>query len=206
MNEIVLKPYYVAFVSGGKDSLYMLQVILNNLHKYPLNCVCHFELEIDFPFVKNVIALMKEMCEKIGVKFITFKPRTSWFELVEKYNMPTRLARWCNSKYKLDCQKQLDEYLNSIGCYCVKYIGFCADENKRFKYKVGSFDYKNDLLCYPLAEENIEEHTILEWARNVAVFNDYYKFINRCGCMMCPCSSLMGFAYVKILPRRMGEI
>ena len=35
-NKIALKPTYWASVSGGKDSLYMLNLILNNLDKYHL--------------------------------------------------------------------------------------------------------------------------------------------------------------------------
>ena len=36
-NAIALRPTYWASVSGGKDSLYMLKVILSNLEKYPLD-------------------------------------------------------------------------------------------------------------------------------------------------------------------------
>ena len=32
-----------------------LALILHNLDKYPLTGVAHFELEIDYPFIKNVI-------------------------------------------------------------------------------------------------------------------------------------------------------
>lgn len=54
-NDIVLRPSYRASVSGGKDSLLMLKLILENPDKYPLDGVVHFELEIDFPFIHNVI-------------------------------------------------------------------------------------------------------------------------------------------------------
>ena len=50
-NEIALRPSYWASVSGGKDSLYMLNYILNNLDRYPLDGVVHFELEIDWEWV-----------------------------------------------------------------------------------------------------------------------------------------------------------
>ena len=60
-NEIALKPTYWASVSGGKDSLYMLYYILNHLDKYPLTGVVHFELEIDYPFIKNVENKLKEL-------------------------------------------------------------------------------------------------------------------------------------------------
>lgn len=80
-NEIVLKPSHWASVSGGKDSLYMLNLILHNLDKYPLDGVVHFELEIDFPFIKNVIDYMEDECKKYGITFIRIKPRTTWKEV-----------------------------------------------------------------------------------------------------------------------------
>ena len=46
---------------------------------------------------------------------------------------PTRVARWCNSNYKLDAQKQLVEMLKSNGLECIHYIGYCADEKQRFE-------------------------------------------------------------------------
>lgn len=55
--DIALRPIHYACVSGGKDSLYMLYTILQNLDKYPLDCVVHYELEIDWEWTKNVIEL-----------------------------------------------------------------------------------------------------------------------------------------------------
>lgn len=40
-NEIALRPSFWASVSGGKDSLYMLNYILHNLDRYPLDGVVH---------------------------------------------------------------------------------------------------------------------------------------------------------------------
>ena len=48
-NDVVLRPSDWASVSGGKDSLYMLMLILSRPDKYPLDGVVHFELEIDYP-------------------------------------------------------------------------------------------------------------------------------------------------------------
>ena len=64
-NEIALKPTYWASVSGGKDSLYMLYYILNHLDKYPLDGVCHFELEIDYPFLKMLLTIWKASAKSI---------------------------------------------------------------------------------------------------------------------------------------------
>lgn len=46
--DLKLRPIHYASVSGGKDSFYMLNLILNNLDKYPLDMVVNFDLEIDW--------------------------------------------------------------------------------------------------------------------------------------------------------------
>lgn len=190
MNEIVLKPSYWASVSGGKDSLFMLNLILHNRDKYPLDGVVHFELEIDYPFIKNVIDYMESECKKYGITFVRIKPRTTWKELYNKYGFPTRFARWCNSSYKLDAKRQCEEFLKSQGCYLVSYIGYCADEVKRFENRAGNKE------IYPLVDFNINEATILEWAKTVPIFNNYYLFNRRCGCMYCPMISMTDMAYM----------
>ena len=64
-SEILLKPSYWANDSGGKDSLFMLKYILNHRERYPLNGVVHFELEIDYPFIKNVVDYMESECKNL---------------------------------------------------------------------------------------------------------------------------------------------
>lgn len=191
-NQLALKPTYWASVSGGKDSLYMLYLILANLDKYPLDGVVHFELEIDYPFIKNVIDAMEKACIEHGIKFLRIKPRVSWYDLYNKFGFPTRKARWCNSKYKLDSAAQLSEYMRTFNRYVVSYIGYCADERERFEKRKNG----NITEIYPLADYDIQEYTILEWARTQPLFNDYYKYNDRCGCMYCPLSSRKNFAYL----------
>lgn len=191
-NEIALRPSYWASVSGGKDSLYMLNLILHNLDKYPLDGVIHFELEIDYPFIRDVIDYMESECKRFGIPFIRIKPRKSWQELYDRYGFPTRTARWCNGHYKLDCKKQHDKWLNSLGYYAVMYIGLCADEQKRFKRS----QTEKGLVKYPLSENGITEDEIWEWAKTVPIFNHYYEVNKRCGCMYCPMSSYLTFAYL----------
>ena len=188
-NEIVLRPSYWASVSGGKDSLYMLMLILANPDKYPLDGVIHFELEIDFPFIKNVVALMEEKVTALGIPFVKIKPRYSWVDLYNKYGFPSRHNRWCNKPYKMDAEKQLKEFLKTKNEYLVSYIGLCADETSRFR--TGN-------VIYPLAENDIVESTILEWAKTEPIFNDYYKYNNRCGCMYCPLAGMQTLAYMCV--------
>lgn len=136
-SDIVLRPSYWASVSGGKDSLYMLNLILHNLDRYPLDGVVHYELEIDYPFIKDVIDYMEAECNRHGIRFVRIKPRKTWEELYQKYGFPNRIKRWCNDRYKLDGDKQLKDWMKSLGCYVVHYIGYCADEEKRFAKRGG---------------------------------------------------------------------
>lgn len=187
---IKLMPTYWACVSGGKDSLFMLKLILSNPKKYPLNGVVHYELEIDYPFIKNVIDYMQSECEKFGIPFLRIKPRESWENLYNRYGFPTRIARWCNSEYKLDAAKQLDYFMKKNGKYVINYIGFCVDEEIRHKKR------NNEFEKFPLVENNIKESTILKWAREQDIFNNFYLTNNRCGCMYCPISSMLNYAYL----------
>lgn len=171
-NEIALRPSYWASVSGGKDSLYMLNLVLHNLNKYPLDGVVHFELEIDYPFIHNVIDYMQKECEHHGIKFIRIKPRVTWDELYQKYLFPTRKARWCNSKYKLLAKKRLEEFLKTQGFYLVSYIGYCADEEKRFAKRVGLQRVER----YPLVEEGIKEDVIWQWAKQLSATSSDPKY------------------------------
>ena len=166
-GKIALRPSYWASVSGGKDSLYMLNYILHNLDRYPLDGVVHFELEIDYPFIHDVIG--------------------------------TRKARWCNSAYKLDAKRQLSEWLESVGYYVVQYIGYCADEEYRYSKRLSAQKVER----YPLVENGITEDAIWEWAKKQAIYNHYYVYNKRCGCMYCPISSYRNYAYLyKYYPDR----
>ena len=72
----------------------MINLILHNIDKYPLDGVVHYELEIDYPFIKDVINYMEAECKRFGIKFYRIKPRRTWEELYKKYGFPTRKARW----------------------------------------------------------------------------------------------------------------
>lgn len=199
-TKLALRPSYWASVSGGKDSFYMLNLILHNRDKYPLDGVVHFELEIDFPFIHDVIDYMEDECKRFGIRFVRIRPRKTWEELyytktnrtVGILGYPTRKVRWCNDKYKLDAKRQISDWLNSKGYYLVSYIGYCADEETRFIKRLN--DKKTEI--YPLVEHGITENEIWEWAKAQPIYNNYYKSNKRCGCMYCPMASRIGQAYL----------
>ena len=82
--------------------------------------------------------------------------------------------------------------MKSQGFYIVSYIGYCADEEKRFAKRVDLQKVER----YPLVEENIEESTIWQWAKTQPIFNHYYETQKRCGCMYCPMASKLTYAYL----------
>lgn len=192
MGAIELRPSYWANVSGGKDSLFMLRLILAHPERYPLDGVIHFELEIDYPFIKDVIDYMEAECKKHGVRFIRIKPRLSWYDLYKKYGMPSRVSRWCNNPYKMDSKRQLEEFMYLQGSYVVSYIGYCVDEEKRYKHRQS----EKCKEVYPLVDFGVDEDQIWQWAKTQPIFNDYYKVNKRCGCMFCPMSDRLQLAYL----------
>ncbi len=173
----------------------MFGLILSMPGKYPLDMVVHFELENDWQIAKDVISYMEERCSMAGIKFLRIKPRKTWEELFDRYGYPNGKARWCNSDYKLDCKKQLNQWLKSQNCRPIAYIGFCADEIKRFNYEIGG-DWNLQDECYPLAEEGVTEDTILRWARTQPIFEGYYDYFDRMGCKACPIATMKEWAYL----------
>ena len=208
MKDVAIPPIRYASVSGGKDSLLMLQLILANPEKYPLDCVVHFELEIDLPFVKKVVSRMEEMCSSLGIRFIRIKPEHSFLELYQKYGQPpNKIKRWCNSDYKLDCKRQLNRWIRDQRCRPTAYIGFCSDEAKRFRVNVGGWnpnEYQDE--CYPLAEEGIEEKDVLEWAKTMDIFEGHYKTNTRQSCWLCPLSSFDGTVSLLVNHRPLFDV
>ena len=212
--NVSLRPIHYASISGGDDSFKMLDVILKNPDKYPLDLVVHFDLDIDWGWSKNVVNFIEERLNAVGIKFVRIKPRKAWEELYDKYGFPNAHARWCNSDYKLDCKKQLNEWIQSQNCRPVAYIGFCADETSRFKYEIGNIIEGQDVV-YPLAEEGICEAEVNEWARTQPIFDvevkatqesikaglagrklNWYRYFDRQGCMLCPFLSMKEMAFL----------
>lgn len=148
----------------------MLNYILHNLDRYPLDGVVHFELEIDYPFIHNVIDYMETECKRAGIQFVRIKPRKTWEELYDKCGFPTRKVRWCNGHYKLDAKRQLSEWLNEVGFYVVNYIGYCADEERRFNKRLSA----KKLEIYPLAENGKTATVVQVEGSNILLITERY--------------------------------
>lgn len=187
-NEIQLEKMHVAMLSGGKDSLYMFAHIMANIDRYPLDAVIHIKMPFDYPWIDNVMAYVKEKCEILGIKYYEFTPRKTFEEEYNKYCYPSRIARWCNRSFKMDTLRDIDKAFpkNKV----IRYVGLCANETSRVKDK--------DNEIYPLYEMGVFEETIWKWAKNQPLFNDYYKYNRRQGCMYCPMQDMNNSKYNSI--------
>lgn len=82
------------------------------------------------------------------------------------------------------------------------YIGYCADEVKRYEERGNRINKKIVREVYPLVENGISESEIWEWAKIQPIYNNYYRVNRRCGCMYCPMASRMNVAYLlKYYPK-----
>lgn len=195
--EIEKRKVYVANLSGGKDSWVMLGIILKNPNKYPLHYVVHFDIGINNPIENKVWREIETRLQRNKIETIVIRPTHSYGELYRKYNIATRKVRWCNS-LKMDCVKQLENWIAGQGGEVVHYIGFCADETHRFK------ENKNHI--YPLALEGINEADILEIAKKEPIFEGWYKSFTRLGCRFCPCGTYKEWAWEYLYNRKDFEL
>lgn len=191
MNNIELKTWHVASVSGGKDSLYMMKLLLENPDKYPLDAVIHAELDIDWPFVHDCVDRIEDMCRSIGIKMFRLKPVDTYENYLHKYGLNTQHQRWCN-KWKLSGIKRFEKYMLTNNIRIKTYIGLCANEERRFKEPL----YLNHKYIYPIAEMGIHESEILEWAKGIDVFDGWYETHSRQGCMFCPFLKISEMRYM----------
>ena len=71
----------------------MLRLILAHPELYPLDGVVHFELEIDYPFIKDVIDHMEAECKKHSIfqgnskynsEYVDQNVRTKWMPIFKE--------------------------------------------------------------------------------------------------------------------------
>lgn len=176
------KPFYSVNISGGKDSLFMFsELILKN--KMPFHQVVTAELEIENPIETRVKKFVEDRCNEYGIPFIRVKPNYSYQHQYDYFGkLPNSNFMWCQKYYKQYALKDVDKAVYKRGFTNVHYIGFCADEERRF-YRIG---LNNGTVIYPIADAGICEDYILDWARHCELFDGWYEKFDRLGCTMCP--------------------
>lgn len=78
-----MKEYYIASVSWGKDSLYMLLRLLEE--GAPLNEVAFYDTGMEFQAIYNTRDAILPLLKEHGVKYTEFKPKRPFeYDMLEK--------------------------------------------------------------------------------------------------------------------------
>lgn len=184
---------YVACLSGGQDSAYMLIWLLE--HGYPIDAVIHVnvmatdDLSADFPEVETYLEQLSiytgfpiTYLYKGGVTFerMFYNQLKKGKKKGEIYGFPYTLGAWCQSRLK---QQVLDRYFAELGPNHVRYVGITAEEPIRY-------ERLSPNCCAPLYENGITSRTCADELRLRGLQNPLYEKFARQGCWFCPKQSL----------------
>lgn len=178
--------YYIASVSWGKDSTYMLLELIKR--NYPLNEVVFYDTEMEFQAVYDVRDKILPLLADCGIEYTELKPDTPFL-----YNMFDRKVQsrdgtihygysWCGGR----CRWGTTDKLQAIDKYAKNetvYVGIAADEPERIAklkpYKIA-----------PLADWGVTESDALHGCYNAGF--DWqecgyrlYDLLDRVSCWCC---------------------
>ena len=137
-------------LSGGKDSLATLIYIKEIAEKTGKEVVAiHANTTVGLPcnikYVKNICRLLK-------VKLAVVRPRTSYFELAQRWGLPRFRARWCCYTLKIG---PVNDYLKPRQGNKIVFDGIRAEESKK-RRELELIEYNEKLGCYTC-------HPLLYW-------------------------------------------
>lgn len=188
---------YIAFISYGKDSIAMLEAI-NELN-YPLDEIVTVQVWAtdnipgDLPEMYQWKQVANERIKHlygIDVTTITAKKkdgtiltyddmfyssRKSKIADRQIYGFPCIRGAWCNDRLKM---KPVKDYLKSLNCHVVQYIGIAADETDRIKKHAGK-------KKMPLVDIGWTEKDCFQRAVNRNLIAPTYETSMRDGCWFC---------------------
>lgn len=203
---------YVASISYGKDSLAMLHVITDILHK-PLDRIITAEvwatddIQADLPpmveFKDHADRIIKERWG-IEVEHFTAKMEDGTKATYEKmfyqktkkgkyvgvmYGFPTLAGRggWCR-KLKMKALYESDKATNGT----VHYVGIAADETKRISDKKDGKPVE-----MPLVEAKWSEKMCFDWCNENGLLSPQYATANRGGCWFCNCQGIKSLRQLR---------
>ena len=186
---------YIAAWSGGKDSTYMVEKLLQL--NYPLDEVIFCDTGHEFPIMYEYILKVKEYWESkydITITLLNFgKGKEIWDKWAEtpytrgqykgkKRGFPFHLGMsWCTREVKV---KPLKKYLKEKykDSEIIEYVGIAYNEPNRIR-ETGEL--------YPLYDEwKITEDEIAIRLVEMGLHNPLYNHFHRTGCFNCPKQSL----------------
>lgn len=180
--------FYVAF-SGGKDSVVSLDLVQRALPHNEFK-VLFGDTGMEFPDTYSTIEVIKQLCAKQNIEFITaksdFDPEDTW----HKFGPPATVHRWCCSVHKTSPQiTTLRKVLNKSDFTGMAFIGVRASESlSRNEYDYVSLGekHKGQYSCNPILEWNSAELYTYIYSENLYLNEAYKKGNRRAGCLVCP--------------------
>jgi 3'-phosphoadenosine 5'-phosphosulfate sulfotransferase (PAPS reductase)/FAD synthetase len=206
-----MNKYYVANVSGGKDSVAMFLMLY--AWKRQIDEVVFFDTGWEFDSIYENMKHIEHMCDLKGIKFTRLYPSQSFehfaFEHIHKnrkgqivkgYSWCGGMCRW-GTTFKTSTIKKHFQQPEYEDKEIFHYIGLAADEQNRIAKNTDPHK------IYPLAELNVTEKEALE----ICKLNRYrfeedgvylYDILDRVSCWCCGNKNLKELKnYYKYLPR-----
>lgn len=200
--------YYVANISGGKDSMAMLYeliriLLIKNIIYYDsdsvllcLDEVIFFDTGWEFDCIYKNIEVVQAICSEHNIKFTVLKPDKSFDYLMFEHPHKTRKGKeingysWCGGLCRWGTTQKTQAINNHFKQpeYADKeiyhYIGLAYDEQKRIKKN------KDPHKVYPLNELKITEQMALDICiENGIDFKEngvcLYDILDRVSCWCC---------------------
>lgn len=194
-----MNDYYIASVSCGKDSLAMVQRLLNE--GKPLNEVMFYDTGMEFQAVYNNWDKLCHICDSNSIKTVVLRPEYNF-----EWQMFDRLVKnrdgsgyhngydWCGGTCRwgtTDKNRALDVYAENKDAYV--YIGIATDEVERLNKE------KKSYKIHPLADWEMTEADCLKicydngwhWLEDGVDLNgqpckiELYTILDRVSCWCC---------------------
>lgn len=179
---------YILSLSGGKDSLAMLLLVIEK--KLPLDRVVFYDTGVEFQAIYNIIDQVKPLIEEYGAHLDILHPKRPF--LLDMLAKPVASKSgeerygfdWCGGvcRWQTGCKvSEINRYLSQFDEY-TQYVGIACDEPKRIRYE----NHK----VYPLVEYQMTESDCLAYCRSKGFHwkegdIDLYDILDRVSCWCC---------------------
>lgn len=189
----------VASISGGKDSVAMLHLMVEKGNKPDM--AIFYDNGMEFNATYNVIEKVSKYCQKSGIEFIRLQSSFNFLEYmlykeVKGRTNGTKGYSWCGGSCRWgtsDKEKVISGYLSQYSDV-KEYIGIAYDEKDRAKnknYPLIEYGYTEKMCldyCYSLGydweEDGIRLYSILKrvscWCcanKNLKELYNIYRFL-----------------------------
>lgn len=183
---VIMKKYYVASLSGGKDSIAMVLGLMDK--GWPLTHCMYYDTGMDFSCIRRNVERIQPELEKYGCEVAILQPESHFLEemLLRKIQCRDGSSHygsyWCGGPCRWMTRLKInacEKYVRSLGEDVVEYIGIAADEPGRIKGK-----------RYPLAEWGWTEYQCLQYCYSkgyqwLEEGVELYSILDRVSCWCC---------------------